>query len=61
MINVALVLVGSVLAAAPCASLKSLAIPGTFITVAELVPAGPYTIYRPDRPIMPEELGIRFR
>jgi hypothetical protein len=25
------------------------------------VPAGPYTIYLPDRPIMPEELGIRFR
>ena len=25
------------------------------------VPAGPYTIYRPDRPIMPEELGVRFR
>ena len=24
------------------------------------VPAGPYTIYRPDRPIMPEELGVRF-
>src|SRR6266852_5589952 len=47
MINVALVLVGSVLAAAPCESLKSLALPGTVITAAELVPAGPYAVPSP--------------
>ena len=47
MMNVALVLVGSVLAAAPCESLKSLALPGTLITAAELVPAGPYAVPSP--------------
>src|SRR5712692_2468422 len=47
MINFAFVLVGSVLAAAPCESLKSLALPGTVITAAELVPAGPYAVPSP--------------
>ena len=47
MINDALLLAGSVLAAAPCESLKSLALPGTIITAAELVPAGPYTVPSP--------------
>src|SRR5947208_3364444 len=47
MINIAFVIAGSVLAAAPCESLKSLALPGTIITAAELVPAGPYTIPTP--------------
>ena len=37
-------LVGGLAAAAtPCESLKSLSLPNTTITVAELVPAGPYT------------------
>src|SRR5437879_3913439 len=45
MINIAFVIAGSVLAAAPCESLKSLALPGTLITAAELVPAGP-TLFR---------------
>jgi feruloyl esterase len=39
---VALALAGSLNAATPCESLKSLSLPGTTITVAELVPAGPY-------------------
>jgi hypothetical protein len=39
---VALALAGSLYAATPCESLKSLSLPGTTITVAELVPAGPY-------------------
>src|SRR5437870_4397183 len=47
MINIAFVIAGSVLAAAPCESLKSLALPGTIITAAELVPAGPDTIPTP--------------
>jgi len=47
MITFALALAGSVLAAAPCESLKSLALPGTIITAAELVPAGPYTVPSP--------------
>ena len=47
MITFALVLAGSVLAAAPCESLKALALPGTTITAAEVIPAGPYTVPGP--------------
>jgi feruloyl esterase len=47
MINFALVLAGSVLAAAPCESLKSLALPSTILTVAELISAGPYAVPSP--------------
>ncbi len=56
MINVALVLVGSVLAAAPCESLKSLALPGTVITAAE-----GQALVRPGRPRLrdPEQRRVR--
>jgi hypothetical protein len=38
-----LALVAALGAAGPCQNLRSLAIPHTVITTAELVPAGPYT------------------
>ena len=38
-----LIFVGAVAAAMPCESLKSISLPGTTITAAELVAAGPYT------------------
>src|SRR3989442_4017106 len=41
--STALVLLGTTLAAAPCASLKSVSLPNTTITIAELVPAGTFT------------------
>lgn len=40
--NVALMLVSAVLAATPCASLRSLSLSNTTITTAELVPAGEF-------------------
>ena len=49
--SVALVLASSVYAAAPCENLKSLSLPGTTITAAELVPAGPYTGGRGQQPV----------
>src|SRR5262245_38723612 len=43
-----LVLTGTLAAAAPCESLKSLTLPDARITAAELVPAGPFTGPSPD-------------
>ena len=43
MVGAFLLISGFAAAAAPCESLKSLALSDTTITVAELVPAGPYT------------------
>jgi feruloyl esterase len=41
--NLALMLFSTALAATPCAGLKSISIPNTTITMAELVPAGVFT------------------
>ena len=41
--NVALVLFSAAIAATPCTGLKSLSLPNTTITIAELVPAGSFT------------------
>src|SRR5437867_3082273 len=42
-VNIAGVLIGAVLAATPCAGLKSVSLPNTTITMAESVPAGIFT------------------
>jgi feruloyl esterase len=42
-----LALVSSLFAATPCGTLKSIALPDTTITFAEMVPAGPYTAPAP--------------
>jgi feruloyl esterase len=48
MIDLAIpVLVSSLLAATPCGTLKSIVLPDTTITFAEMVPAGPYTAPAP--------------
>jgi len=66
-----LIFVGAVAAAMPCESLKSISLPGTTITAAELVAAGPYTppplgpaggpvaVLSPRR--WPQELKLRLR
>ena len=41
------------LSAAPCDAMKALSLPRTTITVAELVPAGPYTPGRGQPPMAP--------
>ena len=41
--NLAVVLFSTALAATPCANLKSVSLPNTTITLAEMIPAGTFT------------------